>query len=142
MVLYSCSSDSPQQQAERNGNQVQETEFTEFELEHGIGPVTEKITLDELDLEKVARGQAIFNSKCTACHEFDRRFVGPPYKDILERRSPEFVMNFILNPGEMARRHPEGKKMLAEFLTVMPFQNVSKDEARAIVEYFRTRTSD
>lgn len=142
MVVYSCSSDSPQQQAEGNGNQVQETEFTEFELKHGIGPVTERITLGELDLEKVARGQAIFNSKCTACHEFDRRFVGPPYKDILERRSPEFVMNFILNPGEMARRHPEGKKLLAEFLTVMPFQNVSKDEARAIVEYFRTRTSD
>lgn len=142
LFVYSCSSDSSQQQTERNTNQTQEAEFTDFELEHGIGPVTERITLGELDLEKVAKGQAIFNSKCTACHEFERRFVGPPYIDVLERRSPEFVMNFILNPGEMARKHPEGQKMLAEFLTVMPFQNVTKEEARAIVEYFRTRTSE
>ena len=34
--------------------------------------------------------------------------------------------------------HPEGQALLAEYPLVMPFQNISEDEARAIVEYLRT----
>jgi cytochrome c len=47
-------------------------------------------------------------------------------------------MNFILNPQEMIEKHPEGKKMLAEYMLVMPFQNVAEDEALDIVEYLRS----
>ena len=122
--------------------QPSEPEFTAFELEHGIGPVTEVVELGELNAELVAKGKDIFLMKCDACHNMDSRMVGPPLGDVLENRSAAFVMNFILNPSGMARQHPEGKKLLAEYMTPMPFQNVSKDEARAIVEYLRTQNSN
>jgi len=112
--------------------------FSAFELEHGVGPITSEVTLGPLDPAKAARGQEIFEFNCEACHMLDERFVGPPLGRVLERRSPAFVMNFILNPEQMAREHPEGQKLLAEYPLVMPFQNISEDEARAIVEYLRT----
>ena len=112
--------------------------LSEFELEHGIGPITSEVTLGDLDPEMAARGQELFEFNCEACHMLEERFVGPPVGDVLERRSPAFVMNMILNPEQMAREHPEGQAMLAEYPLVMPFQNISEDEARAIVEYLRT----
>jgi hypothetical protein len=38
----------------------------------------------------------------------------------------------------MLQKHPEAKKMLAQYLTPMTFQNVSKDEAMQILEYLRS----
>ncbi len=112
--------------------------FTAFQLEHGVGPITSEVALGPLDEAKAARGMELFQFNCEACHMLEDRFVGPPLGRVLERRSPAFVMNFILNPEQMAREHPEGQALLAEYPLVMPFQNISEDEARAIVEYLRT----
>ncbi len=83
------------------------------------------------------KGGEIFNTKCAACHKFDQRYVGPPLGDILERRTPAFIMNMMLNPAAMVEKHPEMKKLLAQFMTPMPNQNLSEDDARAVLEYFR-----
>ena len=57
---------------------------------------------------------------------------------IYERRSPEWVMNMILNPEEMVKKNDIAKKLLAEYIAPMANQNLTEDEARAVVEYFRT----
>lgn len=137
LLMVNCSGNGADNSASKDSGKT-ESGLTEFELEHGIGPITEPITLGDIDPNLVSQGRDIFRSKCTACHERTDRFVGPPYGDLVERRSPEFIMNMILNPGQMVREHPEGQKMLAEYMTVMPFQNVSEQEARAILEYLRT----
>lgn len=112
--------------------------LSHFELEHGIGPVTERIELgDEFDPGLVESGRNIYEMKCEMCHNMEGRMVGPALGDIMEQRSAEFVMNFILNPSGMVREHPVGQKLLREYMTAMPFQNVQKDEARAIVEFLR-----
>jgi hypothetical protein len=46
-------------------------------------------------------------------------------------------MNMILNPGEMLDKDPVAQELLAEFLTKMTFQDVTQDDARSILEYFR-----
>jgi cytochrome c1 len=112
-------------------------ELTEFELEHGIGPVTERLDIGELDVERARRGAEIFDLRCTACHRMGRRFVGPPLGEITEARSPEFLINFILNPEEMTNRHPVGQALLQEYMTIMPYQNVSKEQAIDIVDFLR-----
>ena len=124
--------------AERNEEPDTEEGLTEFELEHGIGPVTERVEIDdEIDQELVIRGRDIYEMKCEMCHNMEGRMVGPELGNVMDRRSPEFVMNFILNPSGMVREHPEGQTMLREYMTAMPFQNVKEDEARAIVEFLR-----
>jgi cytochrome c5 len=129
-----------EESAERRTSQAAETEqgLSEFELEHGIGPVTERVEIgDGFDRDMVDKGRNIYEMKCEMCHNYEGRMVGPELGNVLERRSPEFVMNFILNPGGMAREHPVGQELLREYMTIMPFQNVKEDEARAIVEYLR-----
>lgn len=132
------SSDSAESAA-GNGNDG----LTEFELKHGIGPVDEVVELGELDPELAAEGKRVFEAKCTACHRPNERYIGPAAGDILDRRSATYAMNMIMNPDEMTKKHPEGKKMMQEYMSPMPYQNVTVDQARAIVEYFRTiETSD
>lgn len=128
-----------------NGDQNQEQVQTQnpnglsdFEMEHGIGPVTEPVELGELDTDLVAEGKEIFRNKCSACHKPAERYIGPAPQGVLEERTPAYVMNMILNPDEMTKKHPEARKLLQEYMSPMPFQNVSKEQARAIVEYFRT----
>jgi cytochrome c len=75
--------------------------------------------------------------KCSACHQLDDRYVGPPLRDIVEQRSPEYVMNMMLNPAEMLQRHPTARQLLAEYYTPMPSQDLSADDARALLEYLR-----
>ena len=111
--------------------------ITVFELENGIGPIKEKLELGPLNMEMAAKGQKIFEEKCASCHKLDDRFTGPAQRDVIERRTPEYIMNMILNPEEMIKKHPEVKKMLAIYMTSMTYQNVSQEQAREILEYFR-----
>ncbi|TVR35450.1 MAG: cytochrome c [Balneolaceae bacterium] len=135
LTIQACGDDET---TDRRADVQQEEGLTDFELEHGIGPITERIEIDEeIDQELLTKGRDIYEMKCEMCHNMEGRMVGPELGNVLDRRSPEFVMNFILNPGRMAQDHPEGQKMLREYMTVMPFQNVKEDEARAIVEYLR-----
>jgi mono/diheme cytochrome c family protein len=111
-----------------------------FQLEHGIGPVTEVLELPAtIDQAMARQGQEIFEIKCAACHQMSDRFVGPALGDVTERRSPAFIMNFILDPQQNIEKHPAGQEMLAQYMSFMPNQGVTRDEARAILEYLRTQ---
>jgi hypothetical protein len=69
----------------------------------------------------------------------DKKFIGPAPKGILERRSPEWVMNMILNPEVMVKEDSLAKALLAEFNGApMANQNLTEEQARAVLEYFRT----
>jgi mono/diheme cytochrome c family protein len=113
--------------------------LTPDEMEKGIGPVRQVSLGDEVEEELAERGEEIFTMKCTACHKFDQRYVGPPLGDVLGRRAPEYVMNMILNPAEMVQKHPEAKALLAQYLTPMPNQSLTEEEARAVLEYVRSQ---
>ncbi len=69
----------------------------------------------------------------------DRKLIGPAMSGLYERRSPEWVMNMLLNPTEMLKQDPIASALLKEYNNVMMLnQNLSQDEARAIAEYMRT----
>lgn len=109
----------------------------------GVGPVTEDMTLPAtVDKALADKGKALFETKCTACHNntADKK-VGPGLKDISNRRRPEWIMNMILNPSEMTQKDPIAKDLLGTYLAQMANQSLTKDEARAVVEYFRQNDS-
>lgn len=114
--------------------------LTPFQLEHGIGPVTSPVVFAaSVDKTLAAGGAKVFEQKCSACHKMGERYVGPALGDVTKRRSPAFVMNMALNPLGMVEKHPETKKLLAEYFVAMPNQNISPDEARQVLEYLRTQ---
>ncbi|MDH7603420.1 MAG: cytochrome c [Melioribacter sp.] len=113
--------------------------LTVFEYENGIGPIKEKLNIPpSIDQIMAESGKKIFEEKCIQCHKLDERYTGPALRDVTKRRTPEYIMNMILNPQEMTQKHPEAKKLLGQFATQMTFQNVTKDDARKILEYLRS----
>lgn len=115
------------------------TELKEIDpmQDKGVGPIT-NITLAEIDETMVAEGKALFKAKCSACHKVSKRFVGPPMAGITKKRTPEWIMNMILKPEVMVVENAAAKKLLAEYLAPMANQNLTENEARLILEYFRT----
>lgn len=107
----------------------------------GIGPI-KSITLEAIDEGLAATGKEVFKTKCSACHKMSKRFVGPALAGVTERRTPEWIMNMILNPEEMVAKNPAAKQLLAEYLSPMANQSLTEAEARQILEYFRTVTGE
>ncbi len=112
-------------------------QYSEEELARGFGPVQELSLPDSIDTALAQEGARIFQERCSACHQLDERLVCPPLRQVLERRRPEFVMNMMLNPDEMIRRHPVVKKLIKEYLVPMPDQQLTETQARAILEFLR-----
>tara|TARA_R110002033_G_scaffold2661_7_gene17644 strand:- start:1116 stop:1595 length:480 start_codon:yes stop_codon:yes gene_type:complete len=105
----------------------------------GVGPIKSVTFADEIDAELAAKGQKTFSTICVACHMAEQRLIGPALKGVFERRSPEWVMNMILNPDGMLKEDPIAKALLKEYNNaVMLNQNLSEDDARAVAEYLRT----
>jgi cytochrome c1 len=134
-ALAACGGDRPAD-GDQTGSQAQAGSSAE-ELAKGIGPVRE-VVLGPVDPALAAQGQATFDMKCTSCHKLEERYVGPPLGSVLERRTPEFVMNMMLNPNEMTQKHPVIRELVGEYMLAMPFQDLTEAEARAILEYLRT----
>jgi len=105
----------------------------------GVGPIKSIELTAEINQEMVTKGAELFKKLCTACHRANKKFIGPSPQGILDRRAPEWVMNMILNPNEMVQKDPLAKQLLIEFNgSPMANQNLSEEDARAVLEYFRT----
>lgn len=105
----------------------------------GVGPITSLTLPPEIDSELVAQGEAVYNQLCLACHRIGKKFVGPAPNGILERRTPEWVMNMILAPEKMVKEDPLARELLVEFNgSPMANQGLTEEQARAVLEYFRT----
>lgn len=111
------------------------TEST-LSMEAQIGPIT-ALELGAYDAALAATGEAAFKAKCTACHAVDTKVIGPALAGILDRRSPVYVINMILNPTGMLESHPDAQALLAEYAVPMVPLGIEEAEARAIVEFLR-----
>ncbi|MBT8299747.1 MAG: cytochrome c [Maribacter sp.] len=104
----------------------------------GVGPIT-SLTLNDVDDAMAAKGKEVYDQMCLACHRIGKKFIGPAPNGILERRTPEWVMNMILNPEQMVKEDPLAKELLIEFNgSPMANQGLTEEQARAVLEYFRT----
>ena len=107
----------------------------------GVGPIT-SVDIDlsaPIDEEMAAHGAEVYEKLCTACHKADKKHIGPSPKGIFERRTPEWIMNMIMDPENMTTNDPTARALLIEFNgSPMANQNVSEEDTRAILEFFRT----
>ena len=105
---------------------------------NGIGPVKEVKIDKKINRALFKTGFSIYNSKCAACHQLDNKLVGPPLRKITKKLSPVYIMNYLLNTTEMQKKDPNLKKLIKEYNGVfMPDQGLSREEARAVLEYLR-----
>ena len=140
IVGVSCSSPTSSGGAgEENKTSLSSEEEKDPLKNKGIGPIKNVDISAEIDQELVQKGSDTYKKFCSACHKPEEKYIGPAPKGILQRRTPEWIMNMILNPEEMVQKDPIAKKLLREFNgSPMANQNLSESQARAILEYFRT----
>ena len=104
----------------------------------GIGKFTKVDLGASVDTKMVEAGQKIFDVKCSACHKLtDEKLVGPGWKGVTSRHTPEWIMNFATNVDEMLAKDPAAQAQLEICLVRMPNQNLTDDDARHILEFMR-----
>lgn len=134
--VVGCSS-APETDAERQARWAAGN-LNSWETEHGIGPVTEDIQLAAVDPARAASGLDIFVKKCATCHYLDHKKTGPMLRDVTKRRSPEYVLNQILNPEQMGKLHPDGRKLVAQYAQFMTIQGITRENAEDLLHFLRS----
>lgn len=109
----------------------------------GVGKFTSVELTHPLDQKMVESGQKVYDVKCSSCHKLtDEKLVGPGWKGVTTRRKPEWIMNFSTNTEEMLNKDATAMSMLEVCLVRMPNQNLSDEDARAVLEFMRNNDGD
>lgn len=104
----------------------------------GIGKFKNVELTHPLNEKMVNNGTNVYNVKCASCHKLtNEKLVGPGWKGVTDRRQPEWIMNFITNTEEMLHKDTAALNLLEVCLVQMPNQNLSDDDARAVLEFMR-----
>jgi mono/diheme cytochrome c family protein len=140
-ALYSCSSNgSETKEVVTSDNNTPATAQTPSASsnDRGIGKFTEVKIEPALNKEMATKGQNVFDVKCSSCHKLtDEKLVGPGWKGVTSRHTPEWIMNFVTNVEEMLNKDPKAQAQLEICLVRMPNQNLTDDDARSVYEYMR-----
>lgn len=99
--------------------------------------VLKDVNVGTFDPQLAKRGEELFKIKCSSCHKLDIRLVGPPLRDVVKRRSPDYIISMITNPELMQEKNDTVKALVQKYMTKMTNQNVSLDEAKAIYHYLK-----
>jgi hypothetical protein len=130
VILFACSANSQKAKSvatTTNGEAKGKGKFADVQLTH------------PLDKSMVAMGQEVHSVKCSPCHKLtDEKLVGPGWKGVTNRRTPEWVMNFVTNTDEMIDNDPTAQALLDVCMVRMPNQHLTDNEARAAFEFMRS----
>jgi len=104
----------------------------------GIGPV-KNVELGPLNKKMSDEGKSIYNNQCILCHDLDQKKIGPPLKNITKTRTPEYIMNLLLNSAQMQKENATVKALLKDYNNLpMPDPALNQAKARAVLEYLRS----
>jgi hypothetical protein len=139
-LVIRCGSDN--QKEKQNDKMVSNTKDTVViyrgENSKGIGRFKDVKLTHPLDEDMVAKAQPFYNAKCMACHKLsDEKLVGPGWQGITDRRTPEWIMNFITNTQVMLDKDLVAQSDLITCIVRMPNQDLTDEQARQMLEFMR-----
>lgn len=143
LAMWSCGGGDEKAKSDASASEAPQSMVADpesYDPKRGEGKWTaENINLGATpDANMASEGEKATNIKCTSCHKMtEERLVGPGWKGLTQRRTGEWIMNFITNPDPMIDKDPEVQAMLELCLVRMPNQNLGDEEARNILEYMR-----
>jgi glucose/arabinose dehydrogenase/mono/diheme cytochrome c family protein len=85
----------------------------------------------------LARGQQLFETNCSACHNFLQKGIGPNLGQVTLQTSPEWLISFIRNaPGIITAGDTRGKQLFEEYKQYMPpFPQLTDSDLQALLSY-------
>ena len=109
-----------------------------YDPKRGEGKFTKVEVGATLDAAMATSGEKVFSVKCSSCHKTtEEKLVGPGWKGVTARHTPEWIMNFITNTDEMIDKDPAAQAQLEICLVRMPNQSLTDDDARHLLEFMR-----
>ena len=103
------------------------------------GKYTDVVLTHPLNDSMVHDGSNTFNVKCAPCHKLtEEKLVGPGWKGVTDRRTPEWIMNFVTNTDEMIDKDPAAQELLDKCMVRMPNQHLNDEAARSVLEFMRS----
>ncbi len=95
------------------------------------------------DETMASKGQTTYQSKCFACHKLTTEtLVGPGWTGVTERRTPEWIMNWITNTKVMLDKDLAAQTEMVVCLIRMPNQDLTDEQARNVLEFMRKNDGD
>jgi len=94
--------------------------------------------------EESLNGENIFKSNCSACHKIDKKLVGPPLKNITEKREEDWLLSFIKNSQSLINGGDKAaKEIYSEYNELlMPPQNLSDAEIQSVLDFITTESKN
>ena len=142
LAIAACGSNADDKKLNHTVPGAEKTAATDanpaYDPKRGEGKFTNVDIAAALDAGKAEAGNKIYTLKCSACHKTsEEKLVGPGWKGVTSRHTPEWIMNFATNPDVMIDKDPKVQAMLELCLVRMPNQNLTDDDARNIYEFMR-----
>jgi cytochrome c551/c552 len=135
-LTYACSNNNSEKKETSSTDQTS-TDDSGSSPE-GVGKFKHVDLAANLDKKMADGGKTIYDMKCAACHKLTtEKLVGPGWKNVTERRKPEWIMNFVTNTEEMLNKDTSAQAMLEICMVKMPNQNLSDEDARKVLEFMR-----
>jgi cytochrome c551/c552 len=136
--MVACSDNASGKKETNDAQAAADKGAPSYDPKRGAGKFTKVDISPTLDAAMAESGQKVADMKCISCHKLtDEKLVGPGWKGVTSRRTPEWIMNFITNTDEMLQKDAEAQAMLELCLVRMPNQNLTDDEARHVYEFMR-----
>jgi mono/diheme cytochrome c family protein len=75
-----------------------------------------------------SKGAELFKTHCSACHTLDSRLVGPPLKNVADKRSKEWIHSFVKNSTEFRKKDKDAQAIFEEYnIPMTSFENTLSD---------------
>jgi glucose/arabinose dehydrogenase/mono/diheme cytochrome c family protein len=102
---------------------------------------TAQLTAYSKDTQVLAKGQQLFQTYCSPCHNFLQAGIGPSLEQLTATVDPIWIKKFIRNAPELIEQgDARAKQLFAEYKQLMPpFTNLKEAELEAITSYIHSQ---
>ena len=67
----------------------------------------------------IQAGKALFNTNCAACHQLNRKAVGPALRGVSEKYDREWLYKWIKNGTQMIKKFSNNGFLKLEFFNIL-----------------------
>lgn len=91
----------------------------------------------------VEEGKSIFTTRCAGCHNIHKVLTGPALAGVDQRRTIEWIVNFVHSPGKVIKAGDTAAVALFnQFKIQMPdHPDLTADNIKNVVEYIKTEAA-
>jgi cytochrome c551/c552 len=92
----------------------------------------------------VEEGKAIFTSRCAGCHNIKKQVLGPALAGVDERRSIDWIVNFVHSSQTMIQKGDKDAVALFKQFNNIPMpdhKDLSDDNIKSVVAYIKSEAT-